>query len=49
MKPTSTYKMKKETKMILGRIKDKQLRDYWKRLLIEAQVSANSSERVIFK
>jgi len=42
MKPTSMYKMSKQTKtsLALGHFKDKHARAQWKRAMIEAEIEA---------
>jgi hypothetical protein len=42
LKPTSTYKMSKPTKtgLALGRFKDTESRNAWKRSMIQAELSA---------
>jgi hypothetical protein len=42
MKPTSTYKMSKQVKrsLALGRWKDKDQRDAWRRMMVQAELAA---------
>ena len=42
MKPTSTYKMSKQSKrsLALGEWKDKDQRDAWRRMIIQAELAA---------
>ena len=42
LKPTSTYKMSKQTKtsLAMGRFKDAHARGQWKRAMIEAELQA---------
>lgn len=45
----STFKMKKQYKRLLANYKDKELRNYMKKLFIQAQIIAEKSEYVVFK
>jgi hypothetical protein len=47
MKRNSTYKMSKalKTSLTLGRYKNKQHRDEWKNIMINAEIYGNSVER----
>jgi len=49
MKRTSTYKMSKalKTSLRLGRYKDKDQRAEWKKAMVNAEIYANSVERVM--
>lgn len=49
MKPTSTFKMKKQYKMLLCNYKDKETRNFMKKLFIQAQLIEEKTERVVFK
>jgi hypothetical protein len=42
MKPTSTYKMSKQAKrgLALGQWKDKDQRDAWRRMMVQAELAA---------
>jgi hypothetical protein len=42
MKPTSTYKMSKQVKrsLALGQWKDKDQRDAWRRMMVQAELAA---------
>jgi hypothetical protein len=40
LKPTKTYKMSNATKNLLGSIKNKEQRDGWKRMFIQAELAA---------
>jgi hypothetical protein len=42
MKPTSTYKMSKQAKrsLALGQWKDKDQRDAWRRMIVQAELAA---------
>jgi hypothetical protein len=42
MKPTSTYKMSKQSKrsLALGQWKDKDQRDAWRRMIVQAELAA---------
>lgn len=49
MKPTNTFKMKKQYKMLLTNYKDKNLRSHMKKLFIQAQLIDEKTEKVVFK
>ena len=49
MKTTNAFKMKKEYKVRLASCKTKEERSLMKRMLIDAQVTAEKSEYVVFK
>jgi len=47
MKPTSMYKMSKQTKtsLALGHFKDKHARAQWKRAMIEAEIESKKKPK----
>lgn len=45
MKPTSTFKLSKKTKTMLSFIVDKQKRDLFKRMMIDAQLEAETKPK----
>ena len=40
IKPTKDFKLAKATKTILGNMKDPTLRNHWKNMMVQAQLSA---------